>query len=310
MNFDINSDKLHGLTYPVKTMKNTYIKKLPFLILILAVVCQGIVFSQEEPPDFQLQPKMKSVIIKNDGTEYIGTILSRDAREVLIDVDNLGQIFIPMHEIREIRDLDEKGEYSSGEAFSSRYFLSTSGLPLTKGQRYALFNWWGPEIHSNVAENFSMGLMTTWIAVPLIASMKVSIPVSEKFNFGIGTLLGSGLWAGLGNVGGLIYGSATIGDHVNNLTLSGGYVGISLEGDNVSSPLASVACLIKINQNLSFVGDSFIILKKGSSGALIIPGIRYSKANDKAFQFGFGGIVAEGGSVPIPFPYFGFFRAF
>lgn len=257
-----------------------------------------------------MQPKVKSVVIKNDGTEYVGYILSRDAREILIEVADLGEMYIPMHEIKSIREIDEEAYYSSGEVFATRYFITTNGLPLRKGDNYALFNIFGPEIHSNVADNVSMGLMTSWVAIPLVGSMKFSIPAGENVSLGIGTLIGTGLWAGLEHIGALVYGSFTMGDYANNITFSGGYLGATIFSETMSAPLASVACMFAINQNFSFVGDSFIVMKKGSSGALIIPGVRYSKSNDRAFQFGLAGIVAGGEAVPFPIPYLGFFRAF
>ena len=282
-------------------------------VLILSLIPNNC-FSQENPPEFQLDPQKKSVVIKYDGTEFIGYIISKDAREVLINTDDRGEIYIPMHTIKEIREINPDELYSSGELFASRYFLTTNGLPLKKGERYAMFNWWGPELHTNVADNFSLGVMTTWAAVPLVGSMKISIPATENLNFGIGTLVGTGFWAGLRNVGGLIYGSATFGNYRNNFTVSGGYAGVDINFDGSresgSAPLASIAFLIQVNQNFSLVGDSFIFLKKDNVGGLFIPGVRYSRANNRAFHFGLAGVVTPDETVPFPIPIIGFFRAF
>ena len=277
---------------------------------LAALILLSGLYAQDEAPDFQLQPRVKSVVIKNDRTEYVGYILQRDAREILMNVDDLGEIYIPMHEIKSIRELKAGDDYSSGELFATRYFITTNGLALKKGEKYALFNWWGPEIHANVADNLSLGLMTTWAAVPLIGSMKLSFPVGEQFSLGAGVLAGTALWAGLDRVGALPYVSATIGDYSNNITFSGGYIGIANRGDNFGTPLLSIAFLIKTSQNFSIVGDSFIVIKSGQGGALILPGLRYSKANTRAFQFGFGGLVGADTAIPIPIPYVGFFRAF
>ena len=81
------------------------------------------------------------VIIKNDGSEYIGRILEEDGREVLIDTEKIGQIYIPKHEIREIRelnpgDISETGQYIPDEIFATRYFISTNGLPIKQGDHY------------------------------------------------------------------------------------------------------------------------------------------------------------------------------
>ena len=68
--------------------------------------------------------------------------------------------------LQSIREIDASRDYSGGELFATRYFFTTNGLALKKGERYALFNWWGPEIHSNVADNVTLGVMTTWGQYP------------------------------------------------------------------------------------------------------------------------------------------------
>ena len=102
----------------------------------------------------------------------------------------------------------------------------------------------------------------------------------------------------------------TIGDYTNNLTLSAGYAGITYQGEGGSAPLLSIAFIINLSQNFSLVGDSFIFLGQDTKFSLLIPGLRYSKANTRAFQFGLAGVVVDGVSVPVPIPIISFFRAF
>jgi hypothetical protein len=44
--------------------------------------------------------RQKVIVIKNDGSTYSGVILSRNEREILIDTETLGRIYIPLYEIR------------------------------------------------------------------------------------------------------------------------------------------------------------------------------------------------------------------
>jgi len=109
-------------------------------------------------------------------------------------------------------------------------------------------------------------------------------------------------------VGGLAYLSLTIGDHNNNLTVSGGYAGI-IGGEDFSGgsdPLFSVAGMVRLGKNISLVGDSFIYA--GSDfAALFIPGLRFSRNESRAFQFGFAGAYGDGQFVPFPIPMLGWF---
>ena len=97
------------------------------------------------------------LVIKNDGSQFTGKIISMDAREVLIDTKNIGQVSIPKHEIKELREitageLSAKGEFQPNETFATRYFLTTNGLPIEKGDNYILWNWYGPDIQFGVGK--------------------------------------------------------------------------------------------------------------------------------------------------------------
>jgi hypothetical protein len=283
------------------------------LCLITLSLCCFIqpVMAQDTTPAGDTQVRKLSIVIKNDGTEFIGYILSQDEREVLIETQNIGRVAIPKHEIREIREVQQRdmrdGVYVGSNIFSSRYFITTNGLSMKKGEHYALINWYGPEAHFCLANNFTLGGMTTWLGVPVILSMKYAIRVTDNLHFGVGVLAGTLSWYDFGSVGALGYGSVTIGNHNNNLTFSAGYAGIT-NGDDVSGsdPLFSVAGMIRVGKNISLVGDSFIYAGP-EVAALIIPGLRFSRNENKAFQFGFAGAVVEGEIVPFPIPVIGWF---
>lgn len=48
-----------------------------------------------------------SLVVKHDGTEFVGRILSRDQREILIETEEMGRFYIPIHVIRYITELPE-----------------------------------------------------------------------------------------------------------------------------------------------------------------------------------------------------------
>lgn len=170
------------------------------------------------------------VVTKNDGTEYVGKILSDDGREVLIETEALGKIYIPKSEIRTIVKVESPkeivhGEYQSTGPFTTRYAFTTNALPIKKGENYALINLWGPEVHFAVTDHLNIGVMSTWIASPMVLAIKYSIKTgNEKVNFSLGTLMAtSGYLNTFRGFGGIHFANVTFGSRKRNLTLSGGY---------------------------------------------------------------------------------------
>jgi hypothetical protein len=172
----------------------------------------------------------KFIIIKNDGNEYVGQILSDDGREVLIETKSLGKIYIPKSDIKSMRPIDyaedvAKGEFSSAGVFTTRYQFTTNCFPIKKGENYAMVNLYGPEVHFAVHKDFSVGVMSTWIGSPIALALKYTRGTSNpKINYGVGTLLGTAGYLNQGKgFGGLHWGMITYGDRRNNATLSVGY---------------------------------------------------------------------------------------
>lgn len=82
----------------------------------------------------------KYVVIRNNGIEYVGLLLSDDGREVLIMTQTLGKVYIPKSDIKSIKPLDyseevKKGEYTGGGVFATRYQFTTSCFPIKKRRK-------------------------------------------------------------------------------------------------------------------------------------------------------------------------------
>lgn len=172
----------------------------------------------------------KYIVVKHDGNEYVGQILSDDGREVLIETKSLGKIYIPKSDIKSIRPLDyaedvAKGEVSTAGVFTTRYQFTTNCFPIKKGENYAMLNLYGPEVHFAVHKDFSVGVMATWIGSPIALALKYTRGTANpKINYGVGTLLGTSGYFNQGKgYGGLHWGMITYGDRRNNATLSVGY---------------------------------------------------------------------------------------
>lgn len=220
------------------------------------------------------------VVVKHDGIEFIGRIISQDAREVLMETPAIGQVIIPKYEIKEIREVQPNefsatGQYIPNEVFSTRYFITTNGLPIEKGESYIQWNLYGPDVQFGVAKNFGVGIMTTWVACPIIASAKYSIKLSNKTSLGLGTLLGTGSWTAPEFGLALPFAALTFGDRKANITFSAGYGAVTykryeydvLTGQGASRKhsesrmLMSTAFMFKVGPKVSFVFDTFIVPK-------------------------------------------------
>jgi hypothetical protein len=175
--------------------------------------------------------KQLVVVQKFDGKEYIGYILEDDGREILLQTEALGKIYIRKELISKIVNVeDEKhiinGVYNTEGPFTTRYTFTTNALPIKKGENYAMVNLYGPEVHFAVSDNLNIGVMTTWIGSPFVLAMKYSMKTSnENVNFSVGLLSGtSSFLNSFQGFGGLAFGNVTIGDRRRNITFAGGYL--------------------------------------------------------------------------------------
>lgn len=283
-------------------MKNTI-----YIILLFAITSTGNLFASSitesyanskfnptiikssiQPTD-TIKPQLFQVV-KNDGHEYVGEILSDDGREVLLNTTALGNIYIPKSDIRsivKIHDIEavKNNEYYSSGPFTTRYAFTTNALPVKKFENYALINLYGPEVHFAVSDHLNIGLMSTWIASPFVFAAKYSFKTSnENINLSVGTLLGtSGYLYNFRGYGGLHFANVTFGDAKTNLTFSGGYghLNISIanyyiegtyttdtdylndsfdfdENQPLRGPIFSVAGIVKVGAKASFVFDSML----------------------------------------------------
>ena len=290
-------------------------------------------------------------IVKTDGGELVGRILKEDERELTVRTNDGRMIVVPQYVIREIKavnreELSEKGEFIGEDRFATRYFITTNGLPLKKGEHYIQWNLFGPDFQFAVTDRLGLGIMTTWLAIPIIGTAKYSIPLKNNFQMALGTMIGTSSWITLlgsdANAGGALpFASLSYGTRRANIAASGGYGVIWAEGDSDGRALTSVAGMIKVSSRISLVFDSFIIIRgktkrrttsewqsvyDPNSGTyqdqlvtlttedrkpglgLFIPGVRWHQAEGKAFQFGFSGISFDGELLPIPMPMVQWYR--
>ncbi len=257
----------------------------------------------------EFDPAKTYIVTKNDGTKFTGNILSSDAREVLLKTATIGEILIPKHEIRSIVEFKE-GDDKFKEIFASRYFITTNGLPVEKGDSYVQWTLLGPDIQFGVSDNVGIGIMTTWVANPVAVSFKYSGNLGHKINFAVGALAGSTLWSAEGVRFALPFAAVTVGDENGNVNAAIGYGAISSPDYDGGQSMFSLGAMKKVTRSGSLVFDSLVFPSEGESVALIVPGFRIQTQEKSAFQFGFPGFVTSGDSSPVGFPMVSWFRKF
>ena len=230
--------------------------KLIFSLLIIIIgLCSTNSFSQVTVDSTESEStsveKKYYLIIKNDGSEYYGYVLKDDGREVLIDTESIGKVFIKKSDIKEMRVVDppsatngDKVKLANGDdlrdagPFTTRYYFTTNALPIKKKENYALTHLYGPEVHFAVTDNLSLGVMATWIASPIALAAKYSFvnsnPDSDVY-FAIGGIFGSGGYLLPQAYGGLYFGTVTKGSRSSNVSFSAGFAHVNLGANFAAS---------------------------------------------------------------------------
>ena len=315
-----------------------------FIITIMLAAFSFGSSAQENPADtLEVTDSTLYRVLTSQKSEYLGYILKQDAREVLLRTDDGRSIFIPQYVISKIEKVDATdfnaiGKYIGEDKFATRYFLTTNGLPIKKGEHYVQWSLLGPDIQFAVGDNFGMGIMTSWIGMPIIANAKYSFQLGEKTQFAVGGLLGTGGWAAWDWGGALPFGTISYGSRRANIALSAGYGAIWAGGDAEGRAITSVAGMVKVGPNISLVFDSFILLpgetetitntyeytdwqtgetytetysydREKPGIAIFVPGIRWHQDEGKALQFGLTGVAVQGDLFPVPIPMVQWFRS-
>jgi hypothetical protein len=206
-------------------------RKFTSYIILFFLAFQIQIFSQTSE---EIENKNLVLIVKNDGGEFIGEIISDDGREILVVTKAIGKIFINKSDISSITKVDEglenkeNKEFRASGPFTTRYYFTTNALPIKKNDNYGLIHLYGPEIHLSVGNKTSIGLMATWIASPIALVLKQQIYSNNKFHVSIGSIIGSSGYLNDGQTyGGLHWGTMTFGNRLSNVSFSAGLAHIN-----------------------------------------------------------------------------------
>lgn len=251
-----------------------------FKLFIILVTMLGFGFVASAQPEQDTVKRIDSTLYKittSDKNEILGYIIKKDAREILIRTLENREFYIPQYSIKNIEQVDgtkinSRGEYVGEDKFATRYFITTNGLPLKKGDNYIQWNLFGPDFQFGLADNFGVGVMTSWFGIPIIGTIKKSFQINENTHFALGGLVGTGSWALPDWGGALPFATFSKGDRSKNIAISGGYGAVwqpvyhyQSNGNGFSKTelggraLMSIAGMVKVSPKISLVFDSFIV---------------------------------------------------
>ena len=199
-----------------------------FILIALFTIVNGS-FSQvngEKDP-------VKMVVTKNDGSEYIGFILEDDGREILLNTEEIGKIYLPKHMIKSIvtyadyiknkeaeKEVETKedskdpveeikeeqpkdtveappGEPDYISRHTTKYIQSDNAYPLRRGEAFIKLMPVGLEAQFPLMKNWSMGLMTSYLGAPLAVKSKLSFKVLDSSYVSLDIMYGSMVFGGL-----------------------------------------------------------------------------------------------------------------
>ena len=231
---EIDSTKLISITDTIVNTKIDTVKQ------------SKITISQEEVPQVSNEKeeiKLFKVTQKN-GDVLIGEILSDDGREVLLNTESVGKIYIekykissvvPFQKVKQVpkkekikkeKMVEEKNYIldSTSSVFANRYLIQSNAFPLKKSENYSSFFLIGFDLHFAVSTRFSVGVASSFLGAPMAIISKFVL--SKKNNRYLALQLGgaSSTFIMKGSAyGGMCRLIGTLGNNQNNFTIAGGF---------------------------------------------------------------------------------------
>lgn len=144
---------------------------------------------------------------------------------------------------------------------NTRYFFAPSAYNLKKGEAYYnTIYFLIHDIQFGITDNFSLGMGTTIIGLPLYFTPKLSIPVGNKSALGIGDMLMLGTW-GSDFLGNLAYGTFSSGGRNGNFTVGAGYL-YTNENDltgQTSSMVTNLSAMTRLSPFIFLLTENYVM---------------------------------------------------
>ena len=222
-----------------------------------------------------------------DGNVFIGTLVSEDDEQIVLDTREVGQITIARADIQRMTAIDpdrfRDGEYWFENPQSTRYFFAPNAIGIPKGSGYYQNTWiFLNNVNFGISNNVSIGAGTVPVflfgvsALPFWLLPKVSISVpNERVHLAAGAALGGIL--GEENAGaGIVYGVSTVGSRDSNLSvgLGFGYAG----SDWSSQPVVTIGGMTRVGRTWYLITENYLF-PGGEAAGVLSGGVRWAPEN-------------------------------
>lgn len=267
-------------------------RALRLTLLLLAFGCLSLqsVQSQVDPNTIPGSGTMVRITM-NDGSVYLGEIISLQEGIIRLKTQNLGTLQVPTINMERIEDLTgdkmHKGQYWFENPSYNRYFLGQSAQPLRKGEGYYQNIWvFFNSAHYGITKNISIGggfefLSTFGAQTPIFfLSTKAGFPFGQRSSAGA-TIRYLNI-ANLGGnddietdlAGGLFLGTAqyTYGTFDHNLTAGIGYGVAGKEA--ADRPVFVLSGQTRVGKRMGFLTENYLI-PGDQFEAIFIYGMRF-----------------------------------
>ncbi len=239
-----------------------------------------------------VQPKNDTTstykVVTRDGRTTIGRLIRQDETSVTLDVEDFGEVTIWRENIRSISEMDEKdfvdGTYRFPNPISTRYLFAPNAIPMKRKSYYYQNTWiFFNNFNYGFTNRFSLGAGTVPIflfgvnALPIWLLPKYSLPLAtDQFHLSLGGVIGGVIGGGSdgGGLAGLLYGTATVGNRNNNISLG---VGFGYVDDGFSGrPVINISGMRRLSSRGYLITENYIFSVESGSEALISAGYRYA----------------------------------
>ena len=245
---------------------------IPVIFAMITLVMSPELLGQAESLQQGIAaPDQISLIkIKGDaGLTYVGTIIERNDKEIILLTEGKTKVHIPIETIQDIRSIPSShfhdGEYWFPNPNETRYLFAPSAFNLKQGEgyyqnTYLLIN----TFNYGITDNFSMGLgfefASTFASLfesdfnPIFfLTPKYSTQISENVRVGVGVIYGNlTLYIGGFGVG---YGLVTYGNPEHNATLGLGFG--FFDGEFSSDPVITISGMTRLSRRISLVTENW-----------------------------------------------------
>jgi hypothetical protein len=221
-----------------------------------------------------------------EGQVVIGTLVSENEQEVVLDTRELGRVTIERKNVKSIEEIDpsriQDGQYWFRNPQSTRYLFAPNAIGIPKGHGYyqntwILFN----NVNYGASDNFSIGAGTVPVflfganALPIWVLPKLSVSPVDNVHLAGGAVFGGVLGEEDSGGVGLVYGASTIGNRDHNATLGIGY-GYTGEGGFSNTPVINVSGMTRIGRTTYLISENYFFAGDVNVVSL---GIRWAPRN-------------------------------